>query len=232
MGLKTGSTQKTWLHIREGKIAIKEGEKFILHDSIEGHLVGMNTRDGKFGVELQLHIQDGSELFVLTIPVKDFASAKTPNPSQTSYFRAFAHVAPNINVARPIEIIPNLKVVDEKKMSTLFFNQDGETLKWAFKKGDPDVPAVEEIRNAEGKLLAVDWDKLETFRMDKVNELHDRIKQYQARSSEERFLEGAPENNDGAWKKAYEAPVNTFSSEPESVGSQIQESTKSGDLPF
>lgn len=227
MGLKTGSKQKTWLSIREGKIATRDGDKFILHDSIEGYLVGMNTRDGKYGIELHLQIEDGNELYDLTIPIKDHPSPGK-NPTQTSYFRAFAHLAPNINVARPVEIIPSLKIINDKKQSTLFINQDGETLRWAFKKGDGVMPEAEEVRNKKGEVITIDWDAVETFRVDKVNELNDRIKQHQARSSEERFLEGAPENNDGAWKKAYEAPVNTFGSESESDGPQ----DKAADLPF
>lgn len=232
MGLKQGSTQKTWLSIREGKIAKKEGDKFVLFDSIEGYLVGMNTRDGKFGIELHLHLQDGEELFDLTIPIKDHPSPGK-NPTQTSYFRAFAHLAPNINVARPIEVIPNLKVVNDKKQSTLFINQDGESLRWAYKKGDGVMPEAEEVKNKKGEVITIDWDAVETFRVDKVNELNDRIKQYQTRSSEERFLGDAPTNNDGAWKKAFDAPVDTFGADEanEDDGPRDQ-GTKTGDLPF
>jgi hypothetical protein len=227
MGLKNGTAMKTWLSIREGKIALKNGETFTLFDSIEGYLKGLSTRDGKFGVELHVLLQDGDTLYDLNIPVKDHPSPGK-NTSHTSYFRAFAHLAPNIDVTKPVEIIPSLKIVNEKKQSTLFVSQNDAPLKWAYKAGDGVMPRAEEIKNSKGEVLALDWSEVEKFRMDKVDELNQRIMASAGETSANQHL-GAPTNNDSSWQKAYEAPTNTFGDEP----SQDNPAVKKDDgLPF
>jgi hypothetical protein len=175
MGLNKESARKTYLTIRDGKIAKKVGEEFEFYNSVEGYITGLSTRETQYGTELNVAMTDGGENFQLQIRIKGVEQPGQAS-KQSSYFISFAHCAPNIDVNQKVEFIPNLKIVDEKKRSALFLKQNGETLKWAYKKGDGVMPEPEEVHNKKGELISIDWSEVETFRMNKVNELNARLK--------------------------------------------------------
>lgn len=168
MALKETQGKKTYLTIREGKIARKQGEEWMLYNSVEGKIVGLSTRESKYGTDLCIDLLD-DELYQLQIKIKGSESAK-----QSSYFIAFAHCSPNLDLNQKVEFIPSLKVENDRKRAALFLKQGNEIIKWAFKKGD-GMPDPEEVYNKKGELVSVDWSEVETFRMDKVNELVARI---------------------------------------------------------
>lgn len=164
MALKEKTTPLVYLTIREGKIAKKEGEKYILFDSVEGYIRGISTRDHKYGTDLCINLED-DQMYQLQIKMKGEDSGK-----QTSYFIAFAHCCPAIDPHQKVEFIPSLKIVDDKKRSALFLKQNGEVLKWAYKVGQDGVPAPEELKNKKGEVISVDWSEVEAYRVDRVNE--------------------------------------------------------------
>jgi hypothetical protein len=170
MALKTTAAAKTYLSIREGKVAKKEGEQWILFNSLEGYLREIGTRETKYGTELLLTIED-DELYQLSLRIK----GDDPKMKQSNYFISFAHISPNIDVNQKTELIPSLKVEDDKKRSALYIKQNGSFLKWAFKKGD-GMPEPESLTNKKGEVISIDWSEVEIFRMDKVNELNARLK--------------------------------------------------------
>lgn len=165
MALKEKTTPLVYLTIREGKIAKKEGEKYILFDSVEGYIRGISTRDHKYGTDLCVTLED-DQMYQLQIKMK----GEEATSKQTSYFIAFAHCCPAINPHQKVEFIPNLKIVDDKKRSALFIKQNGEVLKWAYKLGQEGVPSPEELKNKKGEVISVDWSEVEAYRVDKVNE--------------------------------------------------------------
>ena len=165
MALKEKTTPLVYLTIREGKIAKKEGEKYILFDSVEGYIRGISTRDHKYGTDLCVTLED-DQMYQLQIKMK----GEEATSKQTAYFIAFAHCCPAINPHQRVEFIPSLKIVDDKKRSALFIKQNGEVLKWAFKIGQDGVPAPEELKNKKGEVISVDWSEVEAYRVDKVNE--------------------------------------------------------------
>lgn len=169
MALQKDLGKVTYLNIRDGKIATKQGEEYIYFSSVSGYLMGLSTRDGKYGTELQVDLVDGLENYRLQIRIKGNDAGK-----QSSYFISFAHCAPNIDPSEKIELIPSLKIVDERKRAALFIKQGDNVLKWAYKKGD-GMPNPEEVYNKKGELVSTDWSEVETFRLDKVNELNERI---------------------------------------------------------
>ena len=171
MALNKGLGAREYLTIREGKIAKYLGDKkYELYDSVEGYIVGISTRDTQYGQQLCIDLKD-DVVYQLQIRIKGEDSGK-----QTSYFIAFAHCAPNIDPSKKITFIPSLKEVDGKKRSALFLKQNGEIIKWAFKKGE-GMPDPEEVFNKKGELVSIDWSEVETFRMDKVNEFNTRVKE-------------------------------------------------------
>ena len=165
MALKEKTTPLVYLTIREGKIAKKEGDKYILFDSVEGYIRAISTRDHKYGTDLCITLED-DQMYQLQIKMK----GEEATSKQTAYFIAFAHCCPAINPHQRVEFIPSLKIVDDKKRSALFLKQNGEVLKWAFKIGQDGVPAPEELKNKKGEVISVDWSEVEAYRVDKVNE--------------------------------------------------------------
>lgn len=175
MGLNKGLGAREYLTIREGKIAKYLGDKkYELYDSVEGHIVGMSTRDTQYGPVLCIDLKD-DVVYQLQIRIKG-EDQPGQLAKQTSYFIAFAHCSPNIDPSKRVEFIPSLKEIDGKKRSALFIRQDGEIVKWAFKKGE-GMPDPEEVFNKKGELVSIDWSEVETFRMDKVNEFHAHVKE-------------------------------------------------------
>ena len=164
MALKEKTTPLVYLTIREGKIAKKEGETYVLFDSVEGYIRGISTREHKYGTDLCIQLED-DQMYQLQVRLKGEEPSK-----QTAYFIAFAHCCPAINPHQRVEFIPNLKIVDDKKRSALFLKQNGETMKWAYKVGQDGVPAPEELKNKKGEVISVDWSEVEAYRIDKVNE--------------------------------------------------------------
>lgn len=164
MALKEKTTPVVYLTIREGKIAKKEGETYVLFDSVEGYIRGISTRKHLYGTDLCILLED-DQMYQLQIRMKGEELSK-----QTAYFIAFAHCCPAIDPHQRVEFIPNLKIVDDKKRSALFLKQNGETMKWAYKVGQDGVPAPEELKNKKGEVISVDWSEVEAYRVDKVNE--------------------------------------------------------------
>lgn len=207
MGLNKGLGTREYLTIREGKIAKFLGDKkYELFDSVEGYIVGMSTRDTQYGPVLNIDLQD-DKLYQLQIRIK---GEEKPGQSakQTSYFIALAHCSPNIDPSKRVEFIPSLKEVDGKKRSALFLNQDGQTLKWAFKKGD-GMPDPEEVFNKKGELISIDWSEVEAFRMDKINEFHARVREAAAANKmmagevEQTWQKLMPEPNEEAQSSSF-----------------------------
>ncbi len=199
MALNKGLGTREYLTIREGKIAKYLGDKkYELFDSVTGYIVGLSTRDTQYGQMLCIDLKD-DVVYQLQIRIK---GEEKPGQAakQTSYFIAFAHCSPNIDPSKPVEFIPVLKEIDGKKRAALFLNQDGESLKWAFKKGE-GMPEPEEVFNKKGELVSVDWSEVEAFRMDKVNEFHARLKEV-AHANE---MMGGDEPAE--WTKAYPEPT-------------------------
>ena len=169
MALEKSIGNVTYLSIREGKIAKKVGDEYEFYSKVSGHLMGLSTREGKYGDELMVDLKDGDENYRLQIRIKGNDAGK-----QSSYFISFAHCAPGIDPSKELTLIPSLKIVDERKRAALFLEQDGQIMKWVYKKGD-GMPEPEEVFNKKGELISTDWSEVEAFRLDKVNELNSKI---------------------------------------------------------
>jgi len=166
MALKenTGSVSRTYLTIREGKVARKDGENWKLYDSIEGTIDELSTRENKFGEqELCINMHDGLDNYQLQLK------------QNGSYFRAFASMAQNITPGGRIEFIPVLKEENGRKNVGLILKQDGQIVKWAHTKSNPNgMPEPEVMTKKSGEKI-YDWSERDAFLVDKVNELNARI---------------------------------------------------------
>lgn len=173
MGLTKGTGTREYLTIREGKIAKYLGDKkYELFDSVEGYILGLSTRETQYGTNLCIDLLD-DKVYQLQIRIKG-EERPGQQAKQTSHFIALAHCSPSIDPSRKVSFSPSLKEIDGIKRSAMFIAQDGQTLKWAFKKGE-GMPEPESVYNKKGELVSVDWSEVEVFRMDKINEFGARV---------------------------------------------------------
>lgn len=141
------SQNKIYLSVADGKIVqrVKEGtpgsvarakkDGVLVHELkygfITGTLIGISTRTSQYqGGELkewQFEITDGGENYLL--------SMMFDSRYATSFL--FALCNPSVDLSQPITINPWMKVVDDKKRTACYLNQNGETIEWYFTKDNP-----------------------------------------------------------------------------------------------
>lgn len=166
MALKenTGSVSKIYLTIREGKVARKDGENWVLYNSVTGRILEIGTRENKFGEqECFIVLDDMGERYQLQLK------------QNGSYFRAFASMAQNINVDSPLEFIPVLKEENGKKNVGLILKQGEQVVKWAHTKKEPNGMPEPEVMTKKSGEKVYDWSERDAFLVDKVNELNARL---------------------------------------------------------
>lgn len=151
MGLGNNSSSKTYLGIKEGKIAHRKGDNTTdYYDHISGYLSDVYIKeDGKFGRELHLVIRDGQDLYVLQMRL------------ESGYARAFLRVIKSASLAEPFTIIPMFKVTEEGQQAGMIVMQNGIALKWYYTRNHPNgLPELEPCKMKDpksGKLID-GWD--------------------------------------------------------------------------
>jgi hypothetical protein len=121
-----GSVQRT------NKLGNVVFEKF--YDSFTGKLLDIKVQDSTYGKTWNFVFQDKKELYTLQLSYSN------------SFATAFLKILPNIDLSKEIKVSPSVKEVDGKNKSTLFVNQDGNALKHAFTRENPNgLPAMEQV---------------------------------------------------------------------------------------
>jgi len=128
------SSNVTYLTIKEGKIALKKDGNVELHDNVTGKLTDISVKeDGKYGAEIHLTIV-GDKTYKLQM--------KLDSGNGCSFMKA----VPNADLSKPIEFSPWFKIIDNKKKSALYLNQD-VTIPWFFTRETPNgMPDPVKIR--------------------------------------------------------------------------------------
>lgn len=165
MGFNEGGGAKTYLNISEGKISVKvpEGtEKAVKcsnkdqtktwwelrYPSFTGKIVGIKKRipeNPTFGAQLCIEIEDDLENYELQMPWS------------SGYSTGFFLAMPNIKFSEPVTIAPWMKIVDNKKKTSLFITNHGEqkSAAWFWTKDNPgDCPQMVQIK-VKGNMV---WD--------------------------------------------------------------------------
>lgn len=155
---------KIYLTIKEGKVARKVGEEWNFYNSVSGSLKEIGTRTNKFDEqECFVVLDDAGERYQLQLK------------QSSSYFRAFASMAQNIDISKRVEFVPLLKEENGKKQVGLVIMQDGSAVKWAHTKANPNgMPEPQVLEKKNGEKI-YDWSERDAFLLDKVNELNSRI---------------------------------------------------------
>jgi hypothetical protein len=94
----------------------------------------MEEYNGEHYDKAKITIIDGAERFLLQMNV------------DSGYFRAFCNALRSGDPTAEVRIKPNYQVVDGKKKSSCFVEQNGKSLKHAFTRDNPgDLPPVEKV---------------------------------------------------------------------------------------
>lgn len=121
-----GATQRT------NKLGKVVWEKY--YDSFTGKLVNIKTQDGAYGKNWLFDFKDKDEVYHLQLSYSN------------SFATALLKMLPNIDLSKEMKVSPSVKEVDGKNKSSLFVNQDGNTIKHAYTKDNPNgMPDMEQV---------------------------------------------------------------------------------------
>jgi hypothetical protein len=168
MGLKTSGGGTIYLSIQNGKVArrvqeptatsksrVIEGSGKLIHeelyDSVEGLMTGLATREGNYGKELLITINDQVDSYQLQI--------KLSSSPASAFLRALPNVAPEM----PLLIIPKIQEKDGVRRTSIILSQGNKGVKWAFTKDNPgELPPMKKIK-VKGKETWDDSEQLDYF---------------------------------------------------------------------
>jgi len=121
----------------------------IFHDSFTGKLVGIKTQDGEYGKSWIFSFKDGGEVYHLQLSYSN------------SFATALLKMLPNVDLTKEMKVSPSTREVDGKNKSSLFINQDGQALKHAYTRDNPNgLPGLEQV-TVKGQLVWDDTKQLE-----------------------------------------------------------------------
>jgi len=154
--------------ISKGKISRQVASK-------TAHSIKRTNKNGKLVHEEFYHYLDGIITAVTTkdhpdygkfwvVTLKDAESGQDQilqfNYS-SGYANGFLKALPNVDLSAKVKLSPSAKTEDSKTKTTLFINQHGKAIKWAFTKDEPNgLPQLKQVK-VKGKITWDDSDCME-----------------------------------------------------------------------
>ena len=134
---------------------------YYIYDFIEGHVTNFSTREeeiaGKTRLKFQIHMDDKGESYLVKMDV------------DSSYFRMFCSVLPNINWSYPVRLIPRMKEENQVKKTSMIVVNNGNPVKFAFTKDNPNgKPEVTFTKNKKGEIVDIDREEELKFFFDLI----------------------------------------------------------------
>lgn len=165
MALLNKGSKGIYLSIQSGKIAHRQAEatatskartlesgKVIheeLYDSLEGRITNVTFKDGDYGTQLIITVDNDGEVANLQMPLSS-------NPAS-----GFLKCLPNLNANEPVKFSPKMEEKDGKRKTTLFVNQNGAAVKWYWTKDNPGkLPPLAKVK-IKGKETWDDSDQID-----------------------------------------------------------------------
>lgn len=132
---------------RQNKLGKTVTEKF--YDSFTGKLVGIKTQDGTYGKSWIFSFKDGGDIYHLQLSYSN------------SFATALLKMLPNVDLTKEMKVQPSVKEVDGKNKSSLFINQNGQSVKHAYTKDAPNgLPSMTQVI-VKGEKIWDDTDRIE-----------------------------------------------------------------------
>ena len=165
MALLNKGNKGIYLSIQSGKIAHRvtdatqsskqrtlESGKVIheeLYDSMEGMIKNIQFKDGDYGTQLVITIENDGEIAHLQMPLSS-------NPAS-----GFLKALPNVDANVAVKFSPKMEEKDGKRKTSLFLSQGGKGVKWFWTKDNPaDLPPLKKIK-VKGKETWDDSDQID-----------------------------------------------------------------------
>jgi hypothetical protein len=138
MGLGNNAGSSTFVSIKDGKLHVKKDKEISTFGHLSGYLAGLEIKDdeyeGKKYKKLSLTIVDATDRFIMDIRVG------------SGYWIGFCMTIPNVDLAKEMALIPNMKNENGKDKRTMFISQDGKALKRFWTKANPgQLPPLEVV---------------------------------------------------------------------------------------
>ncbi len=115
----------------------------IFHDAFTAKLLNIRTKDSEYGKNWEFDFKDGDESYTLQLSYSN------------SFAKGILKMLPNVDFNKEMKIQPSQKQEGDKTKSSIFISQDGNTLKHAYTKDNPNgLPQMEQI-TVKGDLV---WD--------------------------------------------------------------------------
>jgi len=173
-------TNAIYLTIAEGKICrrvqtktpesierLTKDNKLVYEEFYKGWngtITDIKTRENDYGKNWMIHLIDENGEYILQLPYS------------SGYSASFLKALPNLDPMQPVTITPSLKIEGDKKRTSLFLNQNGTALKWAYTKDNPNgLPQLMQIK-VKGKTTWDDSDIMEFLENMVNNEFLPKIK--------------------------------------------------------
>jgi len=106
------------------------------YDSFTGKLVNIQTKDGAYGKSWIFSFVDKGDVYQLQLNYSN------------SFATQFLKILPNIDLTKEMKVSPSVKIDEAgKKKSSLFVNQDGNALKHAYTRDNPNgLPPMDQVK--------------------------------------------------------------------------------------
>lgn len=165
MALLSKGKQGIYLSIQSGKIAQRitepsstsksrtlESGKVIheeLYDTLEGRITGIQFKDGEYGTQLIITMENEGDIAHLQMPLSSSPAS------------GFLKALPNVQPFALVKFKPSMKEENGKRKTSLFLSQGGQGVKWYWTKDNPgDLPPMKKIK-VKGKETWDDSDQID-----------------------------------------------------------------------
>ena len=115
---------------KEGRVVHEE-----FYTGWVGKIVDIKTRESEYGKDWQIHLEDENGIAILSMKYS------------SGYAASFLKALPNVDLTENVQLNPKMTIEGERKKTTLFINQGGKSVKWAFTKDNPNgIPSLKKIK--------------------------------------------------------------------------------------
>ena len=130
--------------LESGKVIHEE-----LYDTLEGRITGIQFKDGDYGQQLIISLENEGDVAHLQMPLSSSPAS------------GFLKALPNVQPGALIKFKPKLEEKDGKRKTSLFLSQGGQGVKWYWTKDNPgELPRMKKIK-VKGKETWDDSDQID-----------------------------------------------------------------------
>ena len=130
--------------LESGKVIHEE-----LYDTLEGRITGIQFKDGDYGQQLIISMENEGDVAHLQMPLSSSPAS------------GFLKALPNVQPGALIKFKPKMEEKDGKRKTSLVLSQGGQGVKWFWTKDNPgELPSMKKIK-VKGKETWDDSDQID-----------------------------------------------------------------------